>query len=886
MQFDAPSSSPAFIALLNAAENANFERGTIRALLWLINAHPELVAHARVFKHLAVLLESSIFEQLSPTIYPWVTSIPSWIKFCRWVSSNTANLEKKAGLARINEVARAITNHPMMRAGVGRHAVVAALWCEHESSARYPPEDDQTHTIARRYFCLQAHLLLSYIDSRARHTTLEAFESYAEEAEFGRTPGNTAGPGRAFREFSRNVYSQLLAEVDTTLTPDAFLLRIGALRFNGQMIGSADPDDVSRYLSEVQRYFRRYADVRRGIASRSDKRKHQSRSGDGGHKHRHGYVRCPSIDGVYFRKLRQKPEDEDIPWTAGGDVFLFEDDQDGDDALSGLAPDETIQHVFHLYHPHELKSALTQLRYQRLALEMNGQHFCWDYKELTEAEIGNVLAHADECIAAYYGNPRNKQTAYKRLMAALIIKVMLYFGQPIASAATLRHSTRDATIGPQEIMLVVEGSFAERNFGSIAWRLPPIGPTYRARSSSENEGSDAAPEDASADEQSRQLAEYLALPDITELGRQICRLLNEKDRSHKKVFELESETAKNEVKDLLRELNEPRITSEKISGNLYAQLMKLGRNQSLAWVTCADSASGDESRMHYTRHRVDIAAEHYAKAIATMIPNRVVGVPAAPDLTQTKAPSIGARFVANMATVQELARELRIDARPTSEKGSRDFSHMGPFDRQRRIDCHHAFTLYVWLWQSLTTSIRAITQPVQLMAHWSEHMQPLATLSDKEGRHQDKSRLVEILRALARQFDAYERHCTALIREMGLANALRDKPASEQRLFVFNAKNEPQALKPVWIESELENRNFSLPANFHRAFLRTELLERQCPAEVVDAFLGHANQGESPFSRYSTFDYGLYRPRLSKLLAEILDDVGLIAIESRLGQTS
>ena len=72
------------------------------------------------------------------------------------------------------------------------------------------------------------------------------------------------------------------------------------------------------------------------------------------------------------------------------------------------------------------------------------------------------------------------------------------------------------------------------------------------------------------------------------------------------------------------------------------------------------------------------------------------------------------------------------------------------------------------------------------------------------------------------------------------------------------------------------------PANFHRSFLRSSLIEQRCPAEVVDSFLGHASHGESPFAERSTFAYRHHQIRLTKALASVANAIGLKALTSKL----
>lgn len=58
MKFDAPSNSAAHQSLLKAAEAQGMNVEALRRLLWLINAHPELVAHGQVFENLDAVFRS------------------------------------------------------------------------------------------------------------------------------------------------------------------------------------------------------------------------------------------------------------------------------------------------------------------------------------------------------------------------------------------------------------------------------------------------------------------------------------------------------------------------------------------------------------------------------------------------------------------------------------------------------------------------------------------------------------------------------------------------------------------------------------------------------------------------------------------------------------
>ena len=81
---------------------------------------------------------------------------------------------------------------------------------------------------------------------------------------------------------------------------------------------------------------------------------------------------------------------------------------------------------------------------------------------------------------------------------------------------------------------------------------------------------------------------------------------------------------------------------------------------------------------------------------------------------------------------------------------------------------------------------------------------------------------------------------------------------------------QPKTLLPVMKEF------LNYPANFHRRFMRSDLIARGCPMEVVDAWMGHWHTGEEPWATYSSFNFSDYQQALQKYLMPILKDLGLM----------
>jgi hypothetical protein len=71
---------------------------------------------------------------------------------------------------------------------------------------------------------------------------------------------------------------------------------------------------------------------------------------------------------------------------------------------------------------------------------------------------------------------------------------------------------------------------------------------------------------------------------------------------------------------------------------------------------------------------------------------------------------------------------------------------------------------------------------------------------------------------------------------------------------------------------------YALPFNSSRHYLRSCLLERQCPLEVINAFMGHFERGEEPWGVFSGFSPLAYRDALMDKLVPLLNEDGWEAL--------
>ena len=296
----------------------------------------------------------------------------------------------------------------------------------------------------------------------------------------------------------------------------------------------------------------------------------------------------------------------------------------------------------------------------------------------------------------------------------------------------------------------------------------------------------------------------------------------------------------------------------------------------LAWTIGGDPARAGESRLFYAGYPVERLREAYASASNDILLRRGETPPV--NNARLQAPDIryaGARFIAPIDSVRKLLAGLKRDLKTFLPGGERT---------SRWIDYHNQLTLYTWLVQSLTTGMRPIRDPTEIIDQLEPARDPrlAVSLTDKETVFLERARPIRPSDILIRQLDDYRDHASFITNAMTIRLPGLHSASKPLALFYLTARGKPVRLDRSWIEDQFSSRGYPFPANFARAFLRMELIDRGCPAESVDAFLGHASAGEQPYAAMSSFDYGRHFQAIEDTMASLCRDIGLVHIGSRL----
>lgn len=799
MEFQSPKYSRAHSSLISAVGGAGLNTIHLRNLLWLINAHPTLVAHAQVFEHIQKHLESQIFSaQNLKWASGWTSGIPEWRSLCSWIVANRRKLSKLDGLEEFDLNQK--EKHPVVSKGVGRHGVVAALWNKHELSKSQRKSSASEPEASTHYFELQGHLLASYMNCRFIMSDLPFYEEYQFDEERPIAPMSTQAISVAIRTFSLKKFAKFLEGFPSNPSTPEFASDIKKFQLNSDDL---DPDSntmaidsAEAYMHSIRRYFSRFTDMQ-GVW-RPDQSKRKRGGGSGGHARVHGFVNLPGPDGVFLEDVALPPKDPDVPIPMGQRVFVLAE-RPGEAAAvkaspdfvetSGLAPAELLEEVFPLYAPAEIKGQVLKGHYQRLAAEARAQVFPFDFSQLTPAEIAAVNLRANECIAECFNHGRSIDIS-STLAAGLIVRIMLCFGQSVQQAWSIQvawitpSTTLDELTGFEQITLVVYAEEPGQWEGACVkgFRLPGIGPDYKSEMPSELEDID------------REFTSSFLLPDVLGVGKDLAQYLRSVGHKDRHGFGIDLATAQQAVAEFIEALEEPRITAHKITGVFASIVTAQTGDQTLAWVVTGDQRKSNQTRMFYMRYTTQQLNDAYVRAARRLV--RMTGATPPFSLSTPSAcislPSVGARFVISLEEVRELVEQLTKHlTKPLPKELSQGF-----FQQYHRL-----YVMYTHLFQSLETSIRAITGPSDLFLMWKSSVRDyglvVAPLSDKDTRYSDRSRMVPIRPPLSLQFEYYQRHIENLHLHLRSAYSSIKFRRDRQPFFLIDNHNKFKELTPT-----------------------------------------------------------------------------------------
>lgn len=423
--------------------------------------------------------------------------------------------------------------------------------------------------------------------------------------------------------------------------------------------------------------------------------------------------------------------------------------------------------------------------------------------------------------------------------------------------------------------------------------------------------------------------EFFRVPDLIGLKKYIQRAFLEKkitENGSYKLFKHQTETYRVMLSYLLRHhlpsghrLNEHKISMylfnrmiTETSGDIADAILMTGRYHPLGQTLLHYTSPSVERLQELYKKTIDniykdLEAEGYQKLPETDEPSVVdclvkeqvssetdtlvqlglfdgVPEPGNQDLEASGSnnpepyPVIGSDFLPTQAAVQAMIKTLRSKI----EGSIKSIILLDQETLSAIRDYHNAYSLYTLSMLGYATGYRAVKDPFLEL----EEIDPdtgLAVISDKDGPELYNARLVWVPEVVRQQLSHYRDHVNRLmpiLEQVDLQQASFGAKQHMPLIFLLEPPFHWVQARPKTLQPLLQDL-LPLPINVNRRFLRTNLREKGCPAEVVDAFMGHWGRGQEPWGKHSSMSaYDLIEV-LKPYIERLLNALGYQALRSR-----
>ena len=828
--------------LLATAKEQGIDVELLRTILWQIIAPDNLVGLPTAFRTIHRILE------IAPNTWQadlHETGISEWKPTLEWVIQNEDQLIELIG-PEFGKVTNTTGKNLLRGSGVTEYPYYAVL-CE-----------IHPHHHKDQFVLLVGQFLIANVIALKDLSSLLAYET-ATERPWKALENGVDGAARAVRRYAeepktdadieKQEQNQSLGELPVQVAPEHFAdeLEDMAIHSNAQI--EEDNFNLIRFFKKA------YGDIE--WVRRS--------SGGGGGGRGGGDWVGGSVDiqsPITIDRLRfDDGEDPNHNW---GEIEVVtpktQSKRERKKIIdSDLSPDEDDADEYAVISPVDCQDAkkglgtLTRAAHAKMMkLEKQNQNIPWDYKGLAIEEMARLRKHIFEQLGKlgkvqHWGKEEQLQAE-----GLFVLHIMLWTGALAKDAVSIRmHGT------PSQSTRDKVSIYWDPQKSQFCWEIPAITPPYET-------------EVATTAGQVRTLAPYFYLPALDGLKHVLWKIMAgrlDAQRDIRVCLHTDTQILACIDRRLADFSPDRRITKDKISNALWEQLVLRYGDSTIASCITGRKHHLSKVRIFYTSPSIAKLQQAYLSVVEEVniqiqkAAGRPVALPKLWMPSQDKQEScVGARMCPTVEAVKALFANLKTDL-----KSARNYADWDGF-----IQFHNLYTLYALQFLAYSTTYRAIKTPYLAMSQ-IEATRQIAAITDKDDGSHHKSRLVWLPKNLVTQMQAYESHRTALMQSQP---QLAKGRVSNAPCFFLDEEGMAIEARPATIEPLLQ-KYLNVKANSHRRFLRTELVERGCMPEAIDACMGHWIAGEEPHGVFSSFHFGDYVEHLKTHLQQLHQNIGL-----------
>lgn len=849
----APKNSRSQQIFIAKAEEAGYSATFVRDFFYQINAHPQLLAFAQISRNLAEILKFPSDEWLSNEES---VNYGVWQSLCRWAVENVEDLVEAIGPS-FDERPKRPRHNPLLRKGVTRHPLYCALWNRQEN-----PE------LQSRYSALQAQALCAHARVMREAHSREDYEQYDGDSPLLDSPKSAHAMGLTLRDLSHSVAEDELMATEPFVLPSKFGREVRACLWNinsaSQSTDIRQSDRAKEKRKTGLRSFVYFIERAHGEKSWSSRESYE-REGGGGGDGEPGYVDFQDIiDGSPVStggdtsdwyvpalppsdRVAKRLKDDQPPFDDGPGTYFFSDLPDSNEKGESQLPTNPAL-------------LFLRARNQSRHIAMANQYLPWRYQSLTDQEIHNVATQANR----YLKNESviretGEQKGFYEL--ALLTLVVLWTGVSWEKALELRVQPVDTNRRSHASLCLVTSSSGSR------WRVKATFPEYKTQL-------------RVPDEVVRRRVEHVLLPDLSGIGDYVQRHLKArglKPSPKTKLFTYSLKHYRKAFKRLVQEAGE----SERVTWARWEKVMFDAVTAETGDVVDAVAITGQPHVLaqtkcyYYTPREGDLfdtyvqtalnLAGHAELDLDNDFERHVIG-------SEHLSSYVGSRACASKQAVVKAVADLKCRIR-----SARTYSGWASF-----ATYHNVYTFYTVQMLAFATGYRSVKTPFLVLDDVNDHL-CVTVIADKDDEHKRKTRLSYLPDSVCQQLKYYQQHLRALFSSSQPRLKRGGEVEAAPCFFITesDSRSGTQEVRPHTMQEQLDDF-LGLPANAHRRFMRMELKEAGCPADYVNAFMGHASYGEEPWCRYSSLSTKQYRDMMVRYLEPVINQLAFEPIASRL----
>ena len=703
-----PQRSQVHLALRARSRSAGQDEAVLRNMLWLINAHDQLLGFREIATNLQRIL-APFRNAIANASDPESEFAPfrGWLSVLDWIVEEEINPDVVDARRSRNPKKR---ENPIDRHGMLRHPLYSALWHHHDNSRSI-----------KLYASLQWHVLSAHVNWLFRQSQLDlnvgrvVYETYGADDEWKAFPNSPYAATLRLRYLGRMPWSSILGCLN---------LNEKTWDFVSQLPSVECPVDLQRFKtlwkgwrSELYGFLARAlgreewderdsaSNARRPSGPRRPRR---SIAGSAGEPRDPGQ-RSPSERWLSVTELAGTATAEEI------DSFDLPPEELGDEENLYLADQNASAEDARNLAIRSAIAARGQLRHMQMA----NQLLPWSYDQLSIHEVRNLLLRSEEEWQKLAGQHVWTANCHLQAEAIALVEIMLWTSCSLESA----HATRVLTGKQSDPSWESQESCADLLFdigkSRSTWRVRALLPPYLT-------------DILDVRSEAYALAPFISLPDradITEVLRTLTKrrrrdpnytpnpgqffpslqpLIDRNERLTAGYFFLNDvETYRQTIEGFLKHESTRRVTIHRISSFLFNRLVSSAGDIMAAVLITGREHHLARTQRFYATYSTDTLERIYVEVVSRTLSEALGKVPQPAsrpkgEVEGSQTDYVGARLCAKRTSVIRAVQLLKDEVQNV----------FAVIDRDQAIEFHNLYTLYTLIFFGYATSMRAIRTPI------------------------------------------------------------------------------------------------------------------------------------------------------------------------------